>query len=1370
MEDECSGSSAESYHSPGHESSRGRSPSSATSPSSQEDPLSPSNSFSGSSGLLDEATAFLSDLDNYLPLGCLIFEDIVEELAEDRGSGIWRNVTQLPSNLAFDVSFYSRVQRLAAAGWIRISSSRSTANPRFLVFRIYVLPFDIGNKFVQRRSKRLEDALGSLLEAVDVSADTWQGNYVPEKAKKFDTWATTDEGSLFYMFNKLPSPSPSIQLLKEKYAREAMEDLLDPVSALPGLNTRLYPYQRRSAALMLQRESVSTLELDPRLEQRFAPDGSIFYFGARGLLFFRQPRYYDACKGGVLAETMGLGKTVICLALILATKHHPPKVPAPYDTPPKRPTVGSLTDMATSAIHRNSVPWRVEFDRIRHATGEDMQSCCRRLEQTPASYEVPRDVVRWNRNTVQPPPKKMTLSPTTLIVVPHNLCKQWQSEIQKHVDLDFLRILVMDNPKKALPPPDELRSFDVVLFTRRRFEFESNDGSDNQGRRIGATTRICRCSYKGATRIRDCTCVKTDDLYDSPLKHLHFKRLIIDEGHFFSNTNNTAVGVANALITADSRWVVSGTPAKDLLGVEVDMSAAENLRRNPDTKDSRDAVLEQRRDFSRKDDINGAIKSVGQLASIFLRIRPWSALDKFEGRADWDDHVYRHEDFRKKTFSGFSTCLRRTLEAMVVKTQPEDVERDIDLPPLSHEVVRLEPSFYDKLTANLFTVVLTANAVTSERTDVDYLFHKTSSKARYQLISNLRQSAFFWTGFSETDVLASLKSSNGYLAKGGTGCTEEDRRLLIETLAFADTVFASEGWMSMSRSHELGLFVDSWPKESAEHWAFDGSCSPLLTGVSQLLEAQKHVNERADLEDPGDGLAGAGIRASAPARHGSVKEQDDTKSKTEKPIMAKSGIPTSSIDGEPVLKRRASLTTRSGKGSPKKQTLGFKIIKPQKRKSRAKLSPTSINFESADTTDSPSPMPTASESPLSTKQLQAPQGYHASLLSDSPFLQSRIVGTTSAKLSYLISQILKYYQHEKILVFYDGDNVAYYIAQMLELLHVKHEIYAKTLAAHLKSEYVVRFDQETQDRVLLMDVKQAAFGLNLPSASRIYFVNPVCRPNIEAQAIKRAHRIGQTRKVTVETLVLKGTIEEKMLERSMRMTRREHLEASRLEDDGGIREIIQSASVLPVEEGETSGYGQMAPLEEAQQLWGRNGWHEFTAGSKASARSSPSSKKRKAGSAEGAEIINENDKDHRDTKVIRRTLAYVDCTNHDAETLRELDEAAPSEDSDEEPMLNRWRRRSSAANATLFPSPSGITRSEEPFLPSIPVAPSSEGEHLFDEGSSSRIHTGGRSAEAEPQPEYKKLSISHLLNEETAPTAEMSSSRSSLIREILRRL
>lgn len=451
---------------------------------------------------------------------------------------------------------------------------------------------------------------------------------------------------------------------------------------------------------------------------------------------------------------------------------------------------------------------------------------------------------------------------------------------------------------------------------------------------MATTQRLCRCPYIGNTRTRNCTCLKTDDLYDSPLKSLHFLRIIIDEGHFFSNNNGIAAAVAEKLLKVDHRWVVSGTPAKDLLGVEVDMSAAENLWRTPATADSRDAVLEQRRHFSELDK-SGAIKSLGSLASAFLKIRPWASSDDTnEAKADWDDYVFRHEGFKSRksrTFSGFSTSLRRTLEAMVIKTQPIDVEKDVDLPPLTHEIVRLEPSFYDKVTANLFTLVLTANAVTSERTDQDYLFHKNSAKARYQLVANLRQSAFFWTGFSEEDIQASISRSKTYLEKSDAVCSLEDRNLLTKCLQTAEMVSNSEGWKAMSRSHELGVFVQDWPRESWDYWAFDLERQPLLVGISHLLQAQRHVHDQVTEDDAGAGLAGAGISALADTRPKSKaninkERQDGTADKKE--VLTKAGIPTSSLDGEPALKRRSS---SSGSSPIKKTSKAYKVTKAPKR-------------------------------------------------------------------------------------------------------------------------------------------------------------------------------------------------------------------------------------------------------------------------------------------------------------------------------------------------------------------------------------------------------------------------------------------------------
>jgi hypothetical protein len=328
----------------------------------------------------------------------------------------------------------------------------------------------------------------------------------------------------------------------------------------------------------------------------------------------------------------------------------------------------------------------------------------------------------------------------------------------------------------------------------------------------------------------------------SPLKSLHFLRIIIDEGHGMAAENTRIASVASTLVEVSHRWIVSGTPAKDLIGVEMDLvgpvsHAGSPAPSNIDDADSqygsgsntaesvrRDALLGQRRTFNEKDEKIGAIRNIGSLASGFLRIRPWSSAEHERG-SDWMNYFFRHKMLspRTRTFSGFSTCLRQTLASIVIRTQPEDVERDIELPPLTHEIVRLEPSVHDKLTVNAFVFVLTANAVTSERTDIDYIFHKKSTKERTQLLNNLRASAFYWTGFSAADMIAAIEQSEGYLKKKVKNCSRDDQTLLERCIDQAKVMLGSHSWRNLTQSHEVGLFVENWPTESAEFWSFDGA-------------------------------------------------------------------------------------------------------------------------------------------------------------------------------------------------------------------------------------------------------------------------------------------------------------------------------------------------------------------------------------------------------------------------------------------------------------------------------------------------------------------------------------------------------------------
>ena len=150
-------------------------------------------------------------------------------------------------------------------------------------------------------------------------------------------------------------------------------------------------------------------------------------------------------------------------------------------------------------------------------------------------------------------------------------------------------------------------------------------------------------------------------------------------------------------------------------------------------------------------------------------------------------------------------------------------------------------------------------------------------------------------------------------------------------------------------------------------------------------------------------------------------------------------------------------------------------------------------------------------------------------------------------------------------------------------------IYAKSLKLESKSKYIVTFDRDESVRVLLMDIRCGALGLNVNKASRVFFVNPCNRPSIEAQAIKRAHRIGQDKPVYVETLILKGTIEERVFKRSKAMTRTEHVETRILEDDEEISNIIKGAQPLPLQTSDGLGQAQMAALQTPQQLFGRAG-------------------------------------------------------------------------------------------------------------------------------------------------------------------------------------
>jgi SNF2 family DNA or RNA helicase len=71
--------------------------------------------------------------------------------------------------------------------------------------------------------------------------------------------------------------------------------------------------------------------------------------------------------------------------------------------------------------------------------------------------------------------------------------------------------------------------------------------------------------------------------------------------------------------------------------------------------------------------------------------------------------------------------------------------------------------------------------------------------------------------------------------------------------------------------------------------------------------------------------------------------------------------------------------------------------------------------------------------------------------------------------------------------------------------------------------------KEGQAPVFLISLKAGGFGLNLTEADYCFLLDPWWNPAVEAQAVDRTHRIGQTRTVMVYRLIARDTIEDKVL-------------------------------------------------------------------------------------------------------------------------------------------------------------------------------------------------------------------------------------------------
>lgn len=114
--------------------------------------------------------------------------------------------------------------------------------------------------------------------------------------------------------------------------------------------------------------------------------------------------------------------------------------------------------------------------------------------------------------------------------------------------------------------------------------------------------------------------------------------------------------------------------------------------------------------------------------------------------------------------------------------------------------------------------------------------------------------------------------------------------------------------------------------------------------------------------------------------------------------------------------------------------------------------------------------------------------------------------------------------------------------QMLRIL--ENECRNRGIPTHIltgetkqRQEVVNAFQADPNPAVFLLSLRAAGTGLNLTTASYVILYDPWWNPAVEAQAIDRSHRIGQTRTVNAYRLIAPGTVEEKIWELQQRKAR-----------------------------------------------------------------------------------------------------------------------------------------------------------------------------------------------------------------------------------------
>ncbi|KAF9010299.1 hypothetical protein BDZ89DRAFT_1078237, partial [Hymenopellis radicata] len=1030
--------------------------------------------------------------------------------AEDDWHGLGVNEIRSCTSLGHDDnSLFSEIGFLIENEFI-VATFRSSHTR--LAMRIYLVPYDLpgmGGRLKCRKKhvvSRARRGLSILLPKVQAS--DWQGTYWNKTLLTY----SQDNRTLSEIYGDVPSPHISSHFPANRTVARLLDfnDSLDDL----GLWTTLYLYQRQSIAAMLMRETSQQLLPDPLYIELTALNSRAFYFQPSTMEVLLEQPYVSTCSGGILCEELGTGKTrnqsrnpqrsvltpisfasfpcyVDERARLLRGRAESgiPVVPSFKDILLHRlGTLPHVTLPNTMATNRSTYEHHQELlDRVQST---HLNSHLK--ENTPFYYhhpdDEPSDFERLQRRGKDPSRMtRMYLTVATLIVVPVNLLSQWEREIHKHCEYP-LRVLVVRS-KTKLPATRALASdYDIVLMTIPRFTAEHSVATNVRPSR---KRKQCHCPTFLETGILDCSCAERGI---SPLTEIRWKRLVVDEGHVSACTNTILTPFVKTL-SVEHRWIVTGTPTTNLLGLGFGASSTEELEQQSQTPSS-DGVEHE---------------SCG-------KVREWTNYDR--------------EDLRKLgsmisnfiggvgPLPGSIQVLTQVMSFIMIRHRVEDVEKDIVLPSITQESVFLDLDPLAIKSYNALQAGIVINAIDSERKD-------QNAVSLQDTVENMTQ-ALFWAideGLYNSQEI--LRTSHEHVQRAkDRGASQEDQYLLEEAIVHMRAANTDHLWRSI-HAHDGDVPYRVTNMSNTMFNAWSRTTFPDTKTKERFIHGDRLIALRDSIVRqpliPEFRLVDI---ASA------LTERDEVQRKFLDEVTRK----------QDAKKRKQTQVTASAK-----KTASPEMIQDMKKELDAALK----RLEHLETHEEEMPSSPASHGSLRTELASG------TLVTVSPHRNIHVGSSPSSKLNYIINEVLKYASTEKFLIFSSSVLTLALVGEALELLGIKFLRFTTVVPVHVREQTVLTFETSENYRIFLMELKHGARGLNLVSASRVIFCEPVWQADVESQAIKRVHRIGQSKPVSVKTLAIRGTAEENMLHRRKLLRSDTQQKLPRLLDEAGMRHYIE---------------------------------------------------------------------------------------------------------------------------------------------------------------------------------------------------------------------